>query len=280
MHEAKLLNMWAQVQGRKASLEDNPKEKTISRDLIRSICEPFFEQMLAALEHALFQRQEERQQQCKQEAQLEQTLTNVTKLSSKAASFKPAFPSEVQQLISSTHKSVMQLKIAPTLNVDYLYKRDDEVSTEAGESGAFTSLLHGPSEAESMDADSKSSEVIGTAPAPLNLAFPNVAHQSGDVERNGIVCRHWKSKGWCRLQETGCCKFSHPDHKRGIPTQVSCDEAGADQGEVNRSIPLDAINFVAEVAACKGKRSRRSKKNRCKDHHNEQGEKEHSRKTL
>merc|ERR1719367_2178037 len=28
-----------------------------------------------------------------------------------------------------------------------------------------------------------------------------------------MVCRHWRSKGWCRYQTT--CKFLHPEHKQG-----------------------------------------------------------------
>merc|ERR1712050_33753 len=29
-----------------------------------------------------------------------------------------------------------------------------------------------------------------------------------------MVCHHWKSKGWCRMEAE--CKFLHPDHNRGI----------------------------------------------------------------
>jgi hypothetical protein len=29
-----------------------------------------------------------------------------------------------------------------------------------------------------------------------------------------MVCHHWKSKGWCRMEAE--CKFMHPDHKRGV----------------------------------------------------------------
>mmetsp|Transcript_6415 Transcript_6415/g.11155 ORF Transcript_6415/g.11155 Transcript_6415/m.11155 type:complete len:415 (-) Transcript_6415:183-1427(-) len=32
--------------------------------------------------------------------------------------------------------------------------------------------------------------------------------------KSAMVCRHWKSKGWCKLGEN--CKFQHPDHKRGV----------------------------------------------------------------
>mmetsp|Transcript_174863 Transcript_174863/g.560681 ORF Transcript_174863/g.560681 Transcript_174863/m.560681 type:complete len:503 (-) Transcript_174863:170-1678(-) len=36
---------------------------------------------------------------------------------------------------------------------------------------------------------------------------------SEGMEKSVMVCRHWKSKGWCKLGDD--CKFLHPDHKRG-----------------------------------------------------------------
>merc|ERR1719240_627321 len=43
---------------------------------------------------------------------------------------------------------------------------------------------------------------------------------SGNAEKSVMVCRHWKSKGWCRLEAS--CKFLHPEHKRGsIPASKS-----------------------------------------------------------
>jgi hypothetical protein len=34
-----------------------------------------------------------------------------------------------------------------------------------------------------------------------------------------MVCKHWKSKGWCRLGSS--CKFLHPEHKRGASAPQS-----------------------------------------------------------
>jgi hypothetical protein len=65
----------------------------------------------------------------------------------------------------------------------------DDASTDADDVCAFASLLSssGPSE--------------GSEPA-------------SDVEKTIQVCRHWKSKGWCRMGSN--CKFSHPENKCGI----------------------------------------------------------------
>jgi len=40
------------------------------------------------------------------------------------------------------------------------------------------------------------------------------AAQGIPVKRSTMVCHHWKSKGWCRLGTD--CKFMHPEHKRGV----------------------------------------------------------------
>ncbi|CAE6927274.1 unnamed protein product [Symbiodinium natans] len=36
--------------------------------------------------------------------------------------------------------------------------------------------------------------------------------------KSAVVCRHWKSKGWCRLGDE--CKFAHPEHKCGAGSQI------------------------------------------------------------
>merc|ERR1712232_499538 len=51
----------------------------------------------------------------------------------------------------------------------------------------------------------------------------DVSEPSGD-EKSIMVCKHWKSKGWCRLESK--CKFLHPEHKRGVCSLV--DIAGKD----------------------------------------------------
>eukprot|EP00930_Biecheleria_cincta_P026446 TRINITY_DN18640_c0_g1_i1.p1 TRINITY_DN18640_c0_g1~~TRINITY_DN18640_c0_g1_i1.p1 ORF type:complete len:305 (-),score=32.01 TRINITY_DN18640_c0_g1_i1:72-935(-) len=47
------------------------------------------------------------------------------------------------------------------------------------------------------------------------------AHDPGEGEQqSGQVCRHWHSKGWCRLGDS--CKFTHPNQERGagqLPTK-------------------------------------------------------------
>lgn len=47
------------------------------------------------------------------------------------------------------------------------------------------------------------------------MSSPARSAHEGEGEQQGVpICRHWHSKGWCRLGDG--CKFAHPDHVRGI----------------------------------------------------------------
>lgn len=54
--------------------------------------------------------------------------------------------------------------------------------------------------------------------------------------KSAMVCRHWKSKGWCRLEDK--CKFIHPEHKRG-PIPSSSSRRGPDPGATNQASQID-----------------------------------------
>merc|ERR1719311_1497783 len=95
---------------------------------------------------------------------------------------------------------------------------DDESTTD--EVGAFASLLSGPtSEGEVFD---------------FSEASPEDSEPS-DPEKSVMVCRHWRSKGWCRMEAN--CKFLHPEHKCGVGfgTPSKAGGAGSTTG-VNSSL--------------------------------------------
>jgi len=59
---------------------------------------------------------------------------------------------------------------------------------------------------------------------PMQAFEPDEVSKMTDVDeleldKSSMVCRHWKSKGWCRLEEK--CKFLHPENKRGGGTARS-----------------------------------------------------------
>lgn len=69
----------------------------------------------------------------------------------------------------------------------------------------------------------------------------NVAGTAGPAHKCAVVCRHWKSKGWCRMGEE--CKFAHPEHKRGVGL------VQAPTGQVQGQPALPASEAKAKAAA-------------------------------
>jgi len=59
-----------------------------------------------------------------------------------------------------------------------------------------------------------------------NSAVPMDGSQSPESPagqaKSAVVCRHWKSKGWCRLGDE--CKFAHPEHKCGAGLTKKADK--------------------------------------------------------
>lgn len=69
-------------------------------------------------------------------------------------------------------------------------------------------------------------------------------------EKSVMVCRHWKSKGWCKLGDD--CKFLHPDHKRGAGIAARKSPAGANSTMVDQTsgislLPEESSEVVSEV---------------------------------
>lgn len=105
----------------------------------------------------------------------------------------------------------------------------DDASTDADEVCAFASLLSSPPSEESEPAS--------------------------DTEKSIMVCRHWKSKGWCRMDAK--CKFLHPEHKRGISAaNVHRDVDGSNQMESAASDILSGR---------KKKRGGKNRSNKCQE---------------
>merc|ERR1712178_278428 len=84
------------------------------------------------------------------------------------------------------------------------------------EVGAFASLLSGPSSSEGEVLDSsEASPHDSEASSPLvHVPSPQEDSEPSDPEKSVMVCRHWRSKGWCRMEAN--CKFLHPENKRGV----------------------------------------------------------------
>merc|ERR1719215_2124832 len=77
-----------------------------------------------------------------------------------------------------------------------------------------------------------------------------------ELDKSIMVCRHWKSKGWCRMEDK--CKFLHPDHKRGSGTRKGAsarDTSPRPDDEDNVDAEVDA-GTTAKTGASKSRRSR------------------------
>ncbi|CAK0800757.1 unnamed protein product [Prorocentrum cordatum] len=86
--------------------------------------------------------------------------------------------------------------------------------------------------AASSQASSPTPSERGGAPPPPPSARPRRGGATGAGarpagEKSGMVCCHWKNKGWCRYQDT--CKFQHPPHKQGAGLAADAASALAQQ---------------------------------------------------
>jgi hypothetical protein len=77
----------------------------------------------------------------------------------------------------------------------------EEDSTDADNDSAFAALLSSEEDCEGEQ-------------SPRLIAFDGDSESPRDDIKSQMVCRHWKSKGWCRYESQ--CKFLHPDCKRGV----------------------------------------------------------------
>jgi hypothetical protein len=133
----------------------------------------------------------------------------------------------------------------------------DEESTEADGSGAFSCLLSTPSpRTESVDALDANSEF---------LSLGQDLEQASDSEKSNMVCRHWKTKGWCRMESS--CKFLHLEHKRGIASAKAGKTSSTHRdisGIVCPSMSAtDIVSTEGELySKLVGRRNRRGGKNR------------------
>jgi len=179
-------------------LKKLPMGPAMPRELIRKACEPFFEEMLTALQEGL-QTQLHPGNKLADIAEAMIYHANSSYQMQKAEdSFRSRFNCPSGQL-----KQVL-----------------DDDSTEAEDLGAFASLLSA-SEGESVDGND--------APSPnTEISAGQDFELASETDKSTMVCRHWKTKGWCRLESN--CKFLHPEHKRGIAAPKCAGAKGTSGG--------------------------------------------------
>jgi len=151
------------------SSRNEPGQPLISRALLKAVCEPFFDQMLTAVQEAVEQQLMQNQLQQMQQQSIDQ-LGDERCLRSSSLHFQ---------------QGACQLEPLP-----------DEESTDLDEvGGAFASLLSGPSsehQSEDEASDGLTHEMTLKSLPPSH----GLDDEAGalDSEKSIMVCRHWKSK--------------------------------------------------------------------------------------
>ncbi|CAK0836728.1 unnamed protein product [Prorocentrum cordatum] len=102
-----------------------------------------------------------------------------------------------------------------------------------------------------------SSRVLPEAPLahPHGYSAGSVDDAPLDADRSVMVCRHWRSKGWCRLE--GGCKFLHPDGKRGTAPKKGGGAARDGAGSTSDGVPPGGAAAASGSARATGTRSSR-----------------------
>mmetsp|Transcript_104577 Transcript_104577/g.207649 ORF Transcript_104577/g.207649 Transcript_104577/m.207649 type:complete len:512 (-) Transcript_104577:78-1613(-) len=89
----------------------------------------------------------------------------------------------------------------------------------------------------------------------------DVIDMDAELDKSIMVCRHWKSKGWCRLEDR--CKFLHPENKRGGGTARNKGSGAGSNADRPSGGILGGANAQEEgKVAAKSKPSRRAGRNR------------------
>lgn len=94
----------------------------------------------------------------------------------------------------------------------------DEASTDVEDGSPFVSLL-----SSDVEECQGSHRIEASSASQLSrtraLSFEDDTYSLIDFCESTMVCRHWKSKGFCRYNSQ--CKFLHPEHARGIRGKVA-----------------------------------------------------------
>jgi hypothetical protein len=213
--------VWEQMLTRIATHADilGAAEPAARHQLIETLCQPFFERTI-------------------------ETLSG--EISSSGA--VPSAPS--QKTANGSYENDML-----TLNLGGRLGFVEDDSTDAETDSAFATLFSSDGEddcevEQQLELSSQLSQLSGGL-----VAFDETPR---DDEKSQMVCRHWKSKGWCRYESQ--CKFLHPASKCGVSVKVveDCEIPAPSRstrrrgGKSKRSvIALDSrLNLVDSYSMC------------------------------
>eukprot|EP00405_Crypthecodinium_cohnii_P021605 CAMPEP_0206469888 /NCGR_PEP_ID=MMETSP0324_2-20121206/30573_1 /ASSEMBLY_ACC=CAM_ASM_000836 /TAXON_ID=2866 /ORGANISM="Crypthecodinium cohnii, Strain Seligo" /LENGTH=403 /DNA_ID=CAMNT_0053943783 /DNA_START=131 /DNA_END=1338 /DNA_ORIENTATION=- len=199
----------------------------LSRDQIRSICLPFFEQMVDAVQDAML-----RQQQASVCSQSESTAAPSEGLLGEPSS-------QMQDKAYVPQNRRRESAASTSVGVHFEAGEQDLIEDDAEDNSTKPPSPAGSTEvspqklklfsglglSDDIDVEASPARARAMTPASATAGSPAAA-EAPKARSTTIVCCHWKNKGWCRYQEQ--CKFAHPDHKRGVgPTRRSYASSSA-----------------------------------------------------
>jgi len=199
---------WDETHNMECSLPEVPSQPMLSPELLRTVFAPHFEQMCCSVQNDAFVQKmpaemitpDVLQPMC--EPFFEQMVVALQQSMQQHSSHQTQGQHfNIAQSMQTTGLPAFDACFQPVFFPSQMFYHMDDASTEADDSCPFTSNLSPSSEGEVDAAEGKSED-------------------TSDVERTAMVCRHWKSKGWCRLESK--CKFLHPEHKRGVSAHGVC----------------------------------------------------------
>jgi hypothetical protein len=197
-------------------------QKCISKEFLRAVCEPFFDQMLTAIYQTL-------------QAQNQQAM------------HVQGHCMGAQVSATAGHQQVSATGVCNSYGLPTCEEPSTEDGSDVSDAGAFSAILTPPSAEEEQVKKTRWCDVEAESDA----------EEDSDMEATAMVCRHWKSKGWCRLEKN--CKFLHPEHQRGVSFTTSSKSFTAmDNSNVDSSITSEQLAFMP--ADGKKKNNKRGKR--------------------
>mmetsp|Transcript_40332 Transcript_40332/g.111074 ORF Transcript_40332/g.111074 Transcript_40332/m.111074 type:complete len:418 (-) Transcript_40332:136-1389(-) len=192
-----------------------------SKDQLRQICMPYFDEMVDEL-HRTLQEQlvprwtpqtEVSQQRGESHGQAHRMTLNISTPEVAASSLEGAGSSQPSLSMSLDSMDILASG-GPSP------PGHDEPTHGGASVLALSDLVEGSAMAmRSMCLGS----VAGGLPTPSRLegmrrGIGGKRGQRCGIDKTDAVCHHWKNKGWCRYHSA--CKFEHPEHKRGVGKKI------------------------------------------------------------
>lgn len=221
---------------------------TISKDFLRNICEPFFDQMLVAVQQAL-----QAQVQC-QSRPCEQPLVCPTR--------RPWTETSTEAGSNASESGAFSSLLTPTPSIVNEAVSTAPVSTASVIKDTFSKAGHTVSGHQNVMPMVNRVDAEDPRPECKEVG----SEDPSDQENCPLVCRHWKSKGFCRMGDN--CKFLHPANRCGVVV-VPGDKIGGMNSNFadvsfNASHGSDSLVQLAGTASEEAKKSRRKRKNKGK----------------